>query len=142
MMGKRVNFAARSVISPDPYIETNEIGVPHYFAIKLNFPEPVTKWNYKRLAKAVENGPEIYPGANAVEDANGRVTVLRPGLKNLEVCSTGPFHSLLCSIGLQVLEQGIDMVSCSIPWCCAANKALHSFSNLFLFDSVCLVACL
>jgi DNA-directed RNA polymerase I subunit RPA1 len=30
MMGKRVNFAARSVISPDPYIETNEIGVYKY----------------------------------------------------------------------------------------------------------------
>jgi DNA-directed RNA polymerase I subunit RPA1 len=27
MMGKRVNYAARSVISPDPYIETSEIGV-------------------------------------------------------------------------------------------------------------------
>lgn len=32
MMGKRVNFAARSVISPDPNIETNEIGVPPVFA--------------------------------------------------------------------------------------------------------------
>ena len=28
MMGKRVNFAARSVISPDPYINTDQIGVP------------------------------------------------------------------------------------------------------------------
>lgn len=36
MMGKRVNFAARSVISPDPNIETNEIGVPPVFAKKLN----------------------------------------------------------------------------------------------------------
>jgi hypothetical protein len=33
MMGKRVNFAARSVISPDPYIETNEIGVHIYIYI-------------------------------------------------------------------------------------------------------------
>ena len=28
MMGKRVNYAARSVISPDPYLNTDEIGVP------------------------------------------------------------------------------------------------------------------
>ena len=28
MMGKRVDFAARSVISPDPYIDMDEIGVP------------------------------------------------------------------------------------------------------------------
>ena len=34
MMGKRVNYAARSVISPDPYIETSEIGVSLF---DLNF---------------------------------------------------------------------------------------------------------
>ena len=28
MMGKRVNYAGRSVISPDPYINMDEIGVP------------------------------------------------------------------------------------------------------------------
>ena len=42
MMGKRVNFAARSVISPDPYIGTGEIGVPPYFAKRLSFPEKVS----------------------------------------------------------------------------------------------------
>ena len=45
MMGKRVNFAARSVISPDPYIATGEIGIPPYFALRLSFPERVTPWN-------------------------------------------------------------------------------------------------
>lgn len=49
MMGKRVNFAARSVISPDPNIETNEIGVPPVFARKLTYPEPVTSHNFKDL---------------------------------------------------------------------------------------------
>ena len=47
MMGKRVNFAARSVISPDPYIGTGEIGVPPYFAKRLSFPERVTPYNAK-----------------------------------------------------------------------------------------------
>ena len=42
MMGKRVNFAARSVISPDPYISTEEIGIPAFMARRLTFPEPVT----------------------------------------------------------------------------------------------------
>lgn len=28
MMGKRVDYAARSVICPDMYIGTNEIGIP------------------------------------------------------------------------------------------------------------------
>ena len=45
MMGKRVNFAARSVISPDPYLAAGEIGVPPYFAARLSFPERVTPWN-------------------------------------------------------------------------------------------------
>jgi DNA-directed RNA polymerase I subunit RPA1 len=41
MMGKRVNFACRSVISPDPYLAVNEIGIPPYFAMKLTYPEVV-----------------------------------------------------------------------------------------------------
>ncbi|KAG8900507.1 hypothetical protein FRC01_010112, partial [Tulasnella sp. 417] len=45
MMGKRVNYAARSVISPDVNIESNEIGIPPVFARKLTFPEPVTQHN-------------------------------------------------------------------------------------------------
>lgn len=39
MMGKRVNFACRSVISPDPYLAVNEIGIPPSFALTLTYPE-------------------------------------------------------------------------------------------------------
>lgn len=42
MMGKRVNFACRSVISPDPYLAVNEIGIPPYFALRLTYPEVST----------------------------------------------------------------------------------------------------
>ena len=45
IMGKRVNFAARSVITPDPNIDVEEIGVPEIIAKKLTFPTPVTAWN-------------------------------------------------------------------------------------------------
>ena len=62
MMGKRVNYAARSVISPDPYIDVDEIGVPEIFAKKLTYPQPVTPWNVKELRQAVCNGPDVYPG--------------------------------------------------------------------------------
>ncbi|KAL8734969.1 MAG: hypothetical protein Q9181_003001 [Wetmoreana brouardii] len=82
MMGKRVNFAARSVISPDPNIETNEIGVPPVFAKKLTFPEPVTNHNFYELKQAVINGVEKWPGAAAVENENGQIINLRT--KNLE----------------------------------------------------------
>ncbi|KAI2831338.1 hypothetical protein CBS147343_3907 [Aspergillus niger] len=77
MMGKRVNFAARSVISPDPNIETNEIGVPMVFAKKLTYPEPVTNHNFWEMKQAVINGPDKYPGASAIENEFGQVTNLR-----------------------------------------------------------------
>ena len=82
MMGKRVNFAARSVISPDPNIETNEIGVPPVFARKLTYPEPVTNHNFYDLKEAVLNGVEKWPGATAIESENGQVTSLKT--KNFE----------------------------------------------------------
>jgi DNA-directed RNA polymerase I subunit RPA1 len=77
MMGKRVNFAARSVISPDPNIETNEIGVPPVFARKLTYPEPVTSHNFKEMQQAVINGADTWPGAAAIENENGQVINLR-----------------------------------------------------------------
>lgn len=77
MMGKRVNFAARSVISPDPNIETNEIGIPPVFAKKLTYPEPVTSHNFYELKEAVLNGVEKWPGATAVENENGQIINLR-----------------------------------------------------------------
>lgn len=70
-MGKRVNYAARSVISPDPNIETNEIGIPPVFAVKLTYPEPVTVYNFKSLRLAVINGPNVWPGATHVESEDG-----------------------------------------------------------------------
>ena len=71
MMGKRVNFAARSVISPDPYIHTNEIGVPERFAKKLTYPEPVNAHNVSLMRQLVVNGPNVYPGANYIQDERG-----------------------------------------------------------------------
>ncbi|KAF2711535.1 beta and beta-prime subunits of DNA dependent RNA-polymerase [Pleomassaria siparia CBS 279.74] len=82
MMGKRVNFAARSVISPDPNIETNEIGVPPVFAMKLTYPEPVTNHNFYDLKEAVLNGPDKWPGAVAIENEQGQVIALKK--KNYE----------------------------------------------------------
>ncbi|XP_041998254.1 DNA-directed RNA polymerase I subunit 1-like [Salvia splendens] len=69
MMGKRVNFACRSVISPDPYLAVNEIGIPPYFALRLTYPERVTPWNAGKLRDAVINGPDIHPGATTYVDS-------------------------------------------------------------------------
>ncbi|KAK3841594.1 MAG: DNA-directed RNA polymerase I complex large subunit Nuc1 [Linnemannia gamsii] len=76
MMGKRVNYAARSVISPDVNIETNEIGIPPVFATKLTYPEPVTHYNVKEMRRAVINGPSKWPGAAYVQHEDGALSSL------------------------------------------------------------------
>ena len=62
MMGKRVNFAARTVITPDPNIGTDEIGLPDIFAKKLTYQVPVIPWNVAELRNLVLNGPNVWPG--------------------------------------------------------------------------------
>ncbi|KAK3927796.1 DNA-directed RNA polymerase I subunit RPA1 [Frankliniella fusca] len=76
MMGKRVNFAARSVITPDPNLNVDEIGFPEAFALKLYYPVPVTHWNVKELRQMVRNGPLVHPGAVMVEDEKGFINRL------------------------------------------------------------------
>lgn len=72
LAGKRTNFSARSVISPDPMISINEVGVPMFVARKLTVPERVTEWNLSYLKGFVERGPDKYPGANYVIRPDGR----------------------------------------------------------------------
>ncbi len=72
LAGKRVDFSARTVISPDPRIKINEVGIPILMAMDLTFPETVTEWNIKWLKKFVENGPKKYPGANYVITKEGK----------------------------------------------------------------------
>lgn len=74
--GKRVNYAARSVISPDVNIEPNEIGIPPVFARKLTFPEPVTPNNFHELRQCVITGAHGYPGATVVEYEDGHLQSL------------------------------------------------------------------
>ncbi|KAI9502457.1 hypothetical protein BX070DRAFT_14210 [Coemansia spiralis] len=76
MMGKRVNYAARSVISPDPNLESDEVGVPPVFARKLTYPEPVTAHNIKEMRQLVINGPEVWPGAVSVQQEDGSLVYL------------------------------------------------------------------
>ncbi|MBI5881175.1 DNA-directed RNA polymerase subunit A' [archaeon] len=72
LAGKRTNFSARTVISPDPMISLNEVGIPKVVAMKLTVPERVTDWNIEYLKKFVERGPKQYPGANYVIRPDGK----------------------------------------------------------------------
>ncbi len=66
LSGKRVNYSGRAVISPDPYLSIDEIGVPEKMARKLLFPEVVNELNSEKLKQLVINGAAIYPGAEFV----------------------------------------------------------------------------
>ncbi len=72
LSGKRVDFSARTVISPDPNLDINEVGVPVEVAKKLSVAEKVTAWNLEEMKKLVENGPENYPGALYVIRTDGK----------------------------------------------------------------------
>ena len=66
LMGKRVDFSARSVITPDANIDLDELGVPEEIAMNLTFPEVVSPYNRERLMSYVRNGPDKRPGAKSV----------------------------------------------------------------------------
>ncbi|MFH1590013.1 MAG: DNA-directed RNA polymerase subunit A' [archaeon] len=72
LAGKRTNFSARTVISPDPKLNINEVGVPMIIAMKLTVPERVTAWNIKFLKQFIEKGAEKYPGANYTIRPDGK----------------------------------------------------------------------
>jgi len=72
LAGKRVNFSARTVISADPKLKFNEVGVPQIIAMELTIPEKVTEWNIEWLKELIKRGPHNYPGANYVIRPDGR----------------------------------------------------------------------
>jgi DNA-directed RNA polymerase beta' subunit len=71
---KRVDFSARSVITPDPRLKLNQLGVPIDICKNLTFPEKVNKFNKDRLTEFVRNGFSKYPGAKSIkEKLSGKV---------------------------------------------------------------------
>jgi len=93
LMGKRVDFSARTVITGDPNLELDEVGVPRSIAMNLTYPERgsflieflsinlvytllslVTPYNITYLQELVRNGPTAYPGARyVVRDTGERI---------------------------------------------------------------------
>jgi DNA-directed RNA polymerase II subunit RPB1 len=83
LMGKRVDFSARTVITGDPNLSLDQVGVPRSIARTLTYPEIVTKFNISKLTQLVSNGPNQHPGANYVYKADGARIDLRH-TKNLD----------------------------------------------------------
>ncbi len=72
LSGKRVNFSARTVISPDPNLSINEVGVPMEIAMELSVPLVVNSRNMDALRNFVRHGSEAHPGVNYVTRSDGR----------------------------------------------------------------------
>ena len=72
LSGKRVNFSARTVISPDPTLSLNEVGVPERVATEMTQTMNVNQRNLEEARRYVRNGPEAHPGANYVTRGDGR----------------------------------------------------------------------
>ena len=77
LMGKRVDYSARSVITPDPNLSIKELGVPKKIAKNITFPICVNDRNKEFLTKLVLNGPDVYPGANVLERKTGECISLK-----------------------------------------------------------------
>ncbi|KAG7265939.1 hypothetical protein CRUP_036132 [Coryphaenoides rupestris] len=71
LMGKRVDFSARTVITPDPNLQIDQVGVPRSIAANMTFPEIVTPFNIDRLQELVRRGNSQYPGAKYIIRDNG-----------------------------------------------------------------------
>ena len=67
LMGKRVDFSARSVITPDPNIGIRQLGVPEKIAKNLTKPICVNQYNIRELERYVQNGPDVWPGAKKIK---------------------------------------------------------------------------
>jgi DNA-directed RNA polymerase II subunit RPB1 len=77
LMGKRVDYSARTVITPDPNLSAEELGVPLKIAKNITKPVTVNKLNIKYLQKLIQNGPDVHPGAKIIEKKNGDKISLR-----------------------------------------------------------------
>jgi len=71
LMGKRVDYSARSVITPDPNLSIRQLGVPMKIAMNLTRPVKVNSLNKNYLTKLIQNGPNVYPGAKILVKKNG-----------------------------------------------------------------------
>jgi len=88
LQGKRVEFSARSVITPDPNISVEELGVPLKVAMNLTFPERVTAYNINRMYALIQNGPTKYPGAKSIQRNSGATGAGRMvGLKHVNTAT-------------------------------------------------------
>lgn len=94
LMGKRVDFSARTVITGDPNLGIDQVGVPRSIAMNLTYPEIVTPMNIDQLKQAVSNGPSVHPGARYITRTDGTRFDLRHCQGNPAVLQLEPGYKV------------------------------------------------
>lgn len=86
LMGKRVNGSARTVITAEPSLSMDQLGIPIRVAMNLTYPELVTVYNRQKMLQLIQNGSDIYPGAKHIKFRNskGLTRIRGPSKHNLE----------------------------------------------------------
>ena len=106
LSGKRVNFSARTVISPDPMLSINEVGIPLPAARELTVPVRVNHNNLEVMKEMLLRGPKpedpykYVPGVNYVIRSDSRRIKVTD--KNAETVAEG------LQIGAIVERQLVD----------------------------------
>ena len=85
LMGKRVDFSGRSVITPDPNIELDELGVPYSIAMNLTYPEIVNNYNKDKLIGLLNNGYDKYPSIKMIEQDGIKKTITEKNILDIEI---------------------------------------------------------
>ncbi len=93
LAGKRVNYSGRTVISPEPYIGINEVGIPYEIAKVVTVAESVTDLNIHKLKKLIEKSEE-YPGANYIIRPDGKRKKITPDLKEEIISELAPGYKV------------------------------------------------
>ena len=76
LMGKRVDFSSRSVITPDPILKCDELGVPLDICRNLTIPERVDPFNIEQMRVYIRNGSQ-WPGAKKIKRRGGEERFLK-----------------------------------------------------------------
>jgi DNA-directed RNA polymerase subunit A' len=101
LSGKRVDFSARTVVSPDPNISINEVGVPEQIAKILTVPERVTEWNIEEMKELVMNGPNPEIDEKTGVSKTGSNYIIRPDGKRIDLRFVGDLNNTA-----ELIDQG------------------------------------
>ncbi len=131
LSGKRVNFSARTVISPDPLLSINEVGVPWEVARALTVPLVVTPANLEAAKELAKRGPSpppdngrYLPGVNYVIREDG----LRIKVMEKNASSVADMVAPGCTVERQLMDGDIVLFN--------RQPSLHRMSMMAHFVRV------